>query len=112
MSFGYIIGWAAMMAFSLWIISLDKGSGTDGSRDAVFFIRRCGASAEYRNGVAIVPKGQPLADKPGDVFIFGHQVNLTARWSAADTLIVVSPSANPSPQETRVGGVTIMYKRP
>ncbi len=84
----------------------------DGSRDAVTFIRPCGDSTEHLSGVAIVPKGQPVPDKPDSVLILGHAKKLVARWLAPDTFMVVSPSANASPQERRMEGVRIIYKRP
>lgn len=82
----------------------------NGSRDAVFFIWHCEGSADYISKVAIVPKGQPIPDKPDRIFTFGHRVQFTAVWSSEDELIVASPSASPTPQEAQVGGVTIMYK--
>lgn len=82
----------------------------DGARDLLTFVRRCGA--DYSSEVALVPKGQPLPDGPGNVGLPGHPKKLVARWSAADTVIIASPAAGPSPYQTRVEGVTIVYVRP
>ncbi len=81
----------------------------DGSRDLVLFVRRC--ETGYSGEVAIVPKSKPVPDGPGNVVLPGHPMNVTARWSTVDTVILASPDANPSPQQTRVDGITVLYVR-
>jgi hypothetical protein len=81
----------------------------DGARELVLFIRLCGGA--YTGEVAIVAKGAVLPDGPGNVPLPDHPENVGARWQAADSVVVASPTASPSPQEFRVEGVKVRYVR-
>lgn len=81
----------------------------DGTRELVSFIRLCGTA--YTGEKAIVTKGAPLPDGPGNVTLPGHPVRTVARWATTDTVIIASPAAGPSPREFRVNGVTVRYVR-
>ena len=86
-----------------------RTTSPDGSRDAVAFIRDCGATTDYSSQVALVQHGQPLADRSGNVFVYGHRTDLRLQWIAADTLRIRYATANPVRQESLVNGVTIVY---
>jgi hypothetical protein len=81
----------------------------DGAWELVLFIRLCGTA--YTGEVAIVAKGAALPGGPGNVPLPDHPENAGARWLAADSVVITSPTASPSTQEFRVDGVKVRYVR-
>ncbi len=84
-------------------------SSPDGSRDAVAFIRDCGATTDYSSQVALLRSGESLPDRPGNVFVYPHRTDIHLEWLARDTLKISYSTASPVLQERQVDGIAIVY---
>jgi hypothetical protein len=82
----------------------------DGQREAVVFERSCGATTDYSTQVSVLRHGGRLPNRPGNAFIYGHQVPLSVQWDAPLELRVAYPPGFQSLTEAQeIGGVRIRY---
>jgi hypothetical protein len=83
----------------------------NGRWEAVVYQRACGATTGPSAQVALVPKNEPLPDKPGNVFVSEDNPKVIAEWTDADALTVTYERASRvSRREALQAGVVIQYR--
>jgi hypothetical protein len=108
-----------LAVFGLGVIACDAGlcantvkrrvTAPDGRRDAILFIRDCGATTDLSPQVSILGAGKALRNVAGNVFIAPHSVEVQLEWVSPDTLMVRYANTSPNLRATNVQGVTIRY---
>src|SRR5215471_8017884 len=81
----------------------------DGRREMLLYVRICGDRATGE--VEIVQKGAPVPDRPGNIDVPGHPIEVSGRWTSDAALILAVPGTNALPKPQRIDGVTVTFVR-
>ncbi len=64
----------------------------DASQDAVVYHRSCGAGEGASTEVALITHDGDLPDLPTNVLTLGDSVDVAARWSGPDSVVLTYPA--------------------
>lgn len=81
----------------------------DGRREMLLYVRICGDRTTGE--VEIVRTGALVPDRPGNIDVPGHPVEVSGRWTSDATLILAVPGTIALPKPERVDGVTVTFVR-
>jgi hypothetical protein len=88
-----------------------------GAREAIVFVRGCGATTGFSTQLSVVSKGQALDNEAGNTFVAdggrseAAAIEIGIRWDGNDALVVRYPAkARTYVQATEVKGIRVRYE--
>lgn len=123
-----VVVWVAWFAGMFWFLGptcgnelLAEVASPDGELRAVVFQRDCGATTGFSTQVSVLRRGEPLEDRPGNVFVAdtGHGAApsgpgggpaVSARWLSSEELEVAHhPAARVFSSSPAFGSVKVRH---
>ena len=82
----------------------------DLTRQAVTFIRNCGATVDYTQQLSILGAKRSLPNRSGNILILSGKSHIVVEWIDNRTLVVHYSSDHKHKQLKRIRGVSILYE--
>jgi hypothetical protein len=91
---------------------LERAGSPDGTTDAILFNRGCGATTGGSTQVALVGAGEPLPDRPANVFVTEHVATVSIEWLGPRHLTIRFRDGTAiAKEEPSVNGVDVTFDR-